>query len=219
MRLILILLAMLVPVTPGGAEVLFGTARIIDGDTLEIGSDRIRLYGIDAPESGQDCTDGAGRSYGCGVVATGILSGLIGAGPVSCAGSERDRYGRLIAVCRKAGIDLNGEMVRLGWARAYLRYSRDYAALETDAEARRRGLWAGDFQAPWDFRRQRWQVSASAAPRADCPIKGNISSNGRIYHTPYSRYYDRTAINLAKDERWFCSESEAIAAGWRAPRN
>lgn len=220
MRLVLSLLAMLIlaPVPPGNAAELSGRARIIDGDTLEIGNDRIRLHGIDAPETGQDCIDATGRSYRCGVVATRILSVLIGAGPVICTGDERDKYGRLVAVCRKAGKDINAEMVRLGWARAFLRYSRDYAALESDAETSRSGLWSGSFEAPWDFRHQRWQVSAVTAPLADCPIKGNISGNGRIYHTPYSRDYDRTRVSPAKGERWFCSEAEALAAGWRAPR-
>jgi hypothetical protein len=109
-------------------------------------------------------------------------------------------------------------MVSAGWARAYLRYSRDYAAEERDAEQARRGLWAGSFEAPWDFRRARRVAAVSATPAPDCPIKGNISANGRIYHTPSSRWYDRTAIDPSKGERWFCSEREARDAGWRAPR-
>jgi endonuclease YncB( thermonuclease family) len=221
MRFVLFLFAalLLAPVTPGSAEQLFGRVRIVDGDTLEIGSDRIRLHGIDAPETGQDCVDGAGRSYRCGVVAASILSGLVGTGPVTRAGSERDRDGRLIAVCHKAGKDINAEMVRLGWARAFLHYSQDYVALESDAKTSRNGLWAGNFEAPWDFRRAKWKFAVLGAPVPGCPIKGNISANGRIYHAPYSRWYDRTAINLSKGERWFCSEREALDAGWRAPNS
>ena len=215
----LIVVAVLLPFGPVAAGELVGSPRVIDGDTLAIGGDRVRLYGIDAPESGQTCLDASGRDYRCGAVATNMLKDLIGTGKVACSGNERDRYGRLIAVCRKGGQDINAEMVRLGWARAFVRYSRDYAALESEAEHSRSGLWAGSFQAPWDFRRQQWQVSATAAPRADCPIKGNISKNGRIYHTPYSRWYDKTSVDLSKGERWFCSEAEALAAGWRAPNS
>lgn len=70
---------------------------------------------------------------------------------------------------------------------------------------------------PWDWRRG--QRTASPAPSAHtdgCAIKGNIGSKGdRIYHVPGGRFYDRTQIDEAKGERWFCNEAEAIAAGWR----
>jgi hypothetical protein len=52
--------------------------------------------------------------------------------------------------------------------------------------------------------------------KAACVIKGNISSSGeRIYHVPGQRYYDKTQINESKGERWFCTEQEAVGAGWR----
>ena len=150
--------------------------------------------------------------------ATKALTRLIDRGSVRCSGDERDRYDRLIAVCLRGGREINREMVASGWARAYIRYSSDYAAEEHDASQARRGLWAGSFEAPWDFRRARWNAAALPAPVSGCPIKGNISANGRIYHTPSSRWYDRTGIDLSKGERWFCSEREALDAGWRAPK-
>lgn len=58
----------------------------------------------------------------------------------------------------------------------------------------------------------------SEPPSGACLIKGNVSKNGRIYHTPGSRWYDETVIDTSKGERWFCSEREAIDAGWRVPR-
>lgn len=209
--------ALAVP-TPIGALELSGRARVIDGDTIVLGSRRIRLHGIDAPESAQICQTRDGGAYSCGGVAADRLRALIGAERVSCNSEERDRYGRLISTCRAGGRDLGAEMVRRGWARAYLRYSGDYAELEKEARQNKVGIWSGTFQNPWAFRKERWQLAAQGRD-ANCPIKGNISKSGRIYHMPYSRDYARTRIDPAKGERWFCSEAEAIAAGWRAARN
>jgi hypothetical protein len=86
------------------------------------------------------------------------------------------------------------------------------------ARAEKRGLWSYNCQAPWDYRAHRWDMASQQAPTG-CPIKGNISSKGKIYHMPWSRDYGRTKISPAKGERWFCSEQEAIDAGWRAPQH
>jgi endonuclease YncB( thermonuclease family) len=203
---------------PASADAIAGRARLIDGDTIEVAGTTVRLHGIDAPETGQRCEDGDGRDFPCGVRATDTLRGLIGSGEVSCEGSEHDRYGRLIAVCRarKGGLDLNREMVRLGQAVAYEEYSDDYLPEQIEAFKTGRGLWAGTFDRPATVRAARWQAAQQKAPRG-CPIKGNISKAGRVYHAPWSEWYDRTRIDTARGERWFCSEDEAIRAGWRAP--
>jgi len=83
------------------------------------------------------------------------------------------------------------------------------------------GLWQNgvDPQTPWAYRANKWERAAAASPRAGCPIKGNIAQDGeRIYHTPWSKYYSRTQIDLNHDERWFCDECEAAAEGWRPAR-
>ncbi len=129
-----------------------GTARVIDGDTIDIGGSRIRLHGIDAPESGQACMIGT-RRWNCGLQATAALRGLIGGRPVHCTVSGRDRYGRGIAVCTISGADVNAWMVANGWALAYRRYSRDYVRHEDKARAGRLGIWRGEFVKPWDWRR------------------------------------------------------------------
>lgn len=91
------------------------------------------------------------------------------------------------------------------------------AASFLSARHARVGIWATAFETPWDFRSKRWAVAQQNAPDG-CPIKGNISKNGeRIYHTPWSHAYGRTAIDAEAGERWFCSEADAIAAGWRPP--
>lgn len=202
---------------PASAESLSGHARLIDGDTIEVAGRDVRLHGIDAPETGQSCFDGDGREYRCGADATRALARLIRDRPVACDGAEHDRYGRLVAVCRVGGLDLNREMVRLGHAVAYAEYSADYLSEELDAYKAGRGIWAGSFERPSVVRASRWKIARQKSPEG-CPIKGNISRNGRIYHAPWSEWYDRTRIDTSRGERWFCSEAEAMAAGWRPPR-
>ena len=194
-----------------------GRARVIDGDTLEIATQRIRLHGIDAPEARQFCRreDGA---WPCGAEATKALRSIIRNAAVSCAERDQDRYGRIVAVCFVAGEDLNAAMVLRGWALAYRRYSVDYVKAEAAARTARAGLWTGEFIPPWDWRRGKRLANGNANQEApnQCRIKGNISKKEtKIYHVPGGRWYDRTKIDIAKGERWFCSEPEAGAAGWR----
>jgi endonuclease YncB( thermonuclease family) len=196
-------------------HVLTGTARVTDGDTLNLRGTRVRLLHIDAPETAQTC----GRRP-CGTDATRHLAGLMHGASVTCSGDRFDTYGRLLAVCTTGGQDLNRQMVRDGHAMVFRRYGDTYDRDEAEARNARRGLWrATDPTPPWDFRAQQWQASTQTSPQEGCPIKGNISASGeRIYHTPYSRWYDRTRIATGKGERWFCSETEALVAGWRAAR-
>jgi endonuclease YncB( thermonuclease family) len=138
---------------PAAAETLVGQASVIDGDTLEIHGERIRMLGIDAPESRQVCINADGVKYRCGKDAAFALSDRIGHATVECRGDERDRYKRLIAICSVGNIDLSAWMVEEGYAVAYRRYSQAYAAQEEEAKAANRRLWAGQFQMPWDWRK------------------------------------------------------------------
>ncbi|WP_417669337.1 thermonuclease family protein [Roseibium sp.] len=191
--------------------------RVIDGDTIELGGEKIRLDGIDAPELGQTCLTSTGKPWPCGKASRDYLKRLTQSGPVTCRGTETDAYDRRIATCHADTRNLNAEMIRSGHALAFRRYSTAYVVEEEAARIAGKGLWAGLFDMPWDYRAQKWQVAAQAVP-ADCPIKGNITSRGKIYHTPWSPHYDRTRIDESAGERWFCSEAEALAAGWRAAR-
>jgi endonuclease YncB( thermonuclease family) len=209
--------------TATAADTLTGVASVIDGDTIEVHGQRIRLHGIDAPESRQLCRRADGSSWRCGQQAALALSDRIGRGAVACEAKDRDRYGRIVAVCRKGGEDLNAWMVRQGWAVAYRRYSTDYVRAEAEARGQQRNIWSGEFVMPWDWRRRQRLAGegggASNAPKPGCDIKGNISSSGeRIYHVPGGRWHAKTRIDTAKGERWFCSEAEAKAAGWRRAR-
>ncbi|WP_244505558.1 thermonuclease family protein [Methyloceanibacter stevinii] len=196
-----------------------GRAQVTDGDTLELGPVRIRLYGIDAPEASQTCKKDDGRSWSCGNEATAHLAKLVGDKRIRCLAREHDPYNRPLAVCTAEGDSLNARMIRDGLAWAFLEYSDSYLAMEREARKARTGIWQGSAEPPWEYRKDRWQRAADASPRPGCPIKGNINSNGEhIYHTPWSPVYDRTQIDTAADERWFCDEAEATAAGWRPAR-
>ena len=133
---------------------LSGPARVVDGDSLTIRETRIRLHGIDAPESVQRCR-ADGRSWRCGREATRALSGRIAGRRVVCEERDRDRYGRLVALCWVGGGELNAWMVAEGWAFAYRAYSVRYLTEEWAAKAAGRGIWRSDVVPPWEWRKGR----------------------------------------------------------------
>jgi endonuclease YncB( thermonuclease family) len=204
------------PARLSGAAQVTGAARVIDGDTFDIGGTRVRLFGVDAPEHDQTCKAGDGAGWACGDWATARVTELYGGKLLACQPQDIDRHGRIVARCFAGGEDIAARLVGEGVIGAYPRYSQDYVALEASAKAAGRGLWAGTMQAPEDFRQTRQSAPVDAP--AGCAIKGNISDRGRIYHLPGSENYAKTRISTARGERWFCSESEARAAGWRAAR-
>jgi endonuclease YncB( thermonuclease family) len=173
------------------AQTLSGQAEVVDGDTLSIRGEkaRIRLYGVDTPEGQQICEDASSKRYLCGSRAAEALSSLVGRnGRVTCQEEDRDRYGRIVAVCQANGREINAELIRQGRALEYKESSDGrYADEEAEARKARRGLWAGKFVEPWDWRRgERLASEASPGLNRKCAIKGNISGSGKIYHVPGS---------------------------------
>jgi endonuclease YncB( thermonuclease family) len=130
---------------------IVGKARVIDGDTIDIARTRIRLRGIDAPESDQTCTDADNRAWACGRAATRVLIDHLAGRPLKCDAAGFDHYRRVLAVCALPdGSDVNAWMVQQGWALAY--YSYAYRSQEAEAHAAKRGIWAGPFMPPWEWR-------------------------------------------------------------------
>jgi endonuclease YncB( thermonuclease family) len=205
---------------------VFGPGRAKDGDSLMVGDKEVRLFGIDAPELDQTCTkDGMG--WTCGRAAADKLAQFVTGRNVVCSAAGTDQFERTLGRCLVGSTDVNRAMVASGYAVAFRRYSSDYVSAEESAKVSKRGIWAGTFQMPNEYRHagdepipQRpktrekaiasssgWQARASG----NCNIKGNRNGKGQwIYHVPGMPYYDQT-----QPEELFCTEAEARAAGYR----
>ena len=222
--------------SPANAADFTGVPRIVDGDTLAIGSTKVRLQGIDAPETDQVCLNAKGVRWTCGIDARDQLAAHIAGREIKCSSTGIDAYRRTLATCYLADEDLNAWMVQEGWALAYVKYSAKYVHSEEDARTQQRGLWQGAFIAPWDWRHRNTKTvilgafsvpidaqkillgpsATEGAPSPECTIKGNINRNGeRIYHMQNQRFYARINMDKGGGRRWFCTPEEAEAAGWR----
>lgn len=139
---------------PLQAAEIIGPARVVDGDTLVIGDSEIHLLGIDAPELKQSCRDADHAVFSCGEHAKDILSTLVGKHVVRCENTKLDRHKILAAVCYADTTNLNVEMIRQGWALAYRLFLEGHVPAQMDAHRAKRGLWAGTFDMPWEWRRK-----------------------------------------------------------------
>ena len=178
MHRVFIIAILFAAVVPGPALAdITGTARVIDGNTLDIAGERIRLHGIDAPESRQTCVAN-GERWPCGQRATDALRNKIGDRQITCEELDRDRYERIVAKCVVDGDDLGEWMVLRGWAVAYIYYSYEYTRAEAIAKSRERGIWTSDFEMPWDWRKMmrgndaqgvtEWSPTAISTPPPPC---------------------------------------------------
>ena len=164
-------IAVLAWTLPGAGQQRPELVRLADGDLFSLGRERYRLQGIDAPELHQQCKDAAGRPWPCGTRARAELRRIIGSHPVRCRTVTTDRYGRNIAVCDAGGRDLAEEMVRSGFATASDRrgVTNPYKDAQAEARAGKRGLWAGTFESPGEWRRANPRGDADNVPSARSP--------------------------------------------------
>lgn len=211
---------------PGPAIV--GAARVVDGDTVRIGSVRIRIQGIDAPEMDDSCRRADGSHWDCGAWATEVARERFGGRRLVCHDLGERSYDRVVARCMDGEEDFAAVMLDKGAARACERFalrhphSQEYMSLEDRAAAAGRGIFDGtpppragfcETRRAEERTEERAEVQLAAG---DCVIKGNINTAGeRIYHLPGQAHYDRVVIRPELGQRWFCSEEEAEAAGWR----
>jgi endonuclease YncB( thermonuclease family) len=217
-----------------------------DGGTLQLDGATYRLDGIDAPEFDQMCIDEHADAWACGVEARDQLTKLIGGREVRCEdlGVGATNRIRHIGICTVAGetATLNQLVVRQGFALNFEPYAAGrFKDDEAGAKAKRLGLWKGCFASPYEFRRGRKDgVLFGDACRADkdreiravlfpqnpamppgCSIKGKfavrarVTGNAGIYHLQGCRSYP----GLTEPDRWFCSEEDAQAAGFRKAYN
>jgi len=239
MRWLILILAMFT-----ASPSLAANSTVRDAGTIDVGGVTYRLGGIDAPAPDQVCIDDHADSWACGAEGRDQLTGLIGNHDVRCEDLGADTtYNKWhVGICT-AGDDtqsLNQLLVRRGLAVAAAGQSR-FTEDETDAKSNRRGLWKGCFIAPKDFRAGRRDGALlGGACRADkdreirevlfpqnpampsgCGIKGKyalrarVTGNIGIYHLQACRSYPA----MTNPDRWFCSEDEAKAAGFRKAYN
>jgi endonuclease YncB( thermonuclease family) len=198
----------------GGSKPLQGRAEAIGGDLLRVAGTTVRLTGIEAPERQQSCGTG-GKRYRCGAAAQTALGKLVNGRTLSCTVSGADSAGYALATCTRGELDINGELVRQGHVFAGSGLFASYSSLERQARDAKAGIWAaGDVERPTEFRAKVWDEAKRRAPDG-CPIKGLVTGGERVYVLPWSPDYDRGRIQKARGERWFCSEREAEAAGFK----
>ncbi len=191
--------------------------RVIDGDTIEIeGGNKVRYIGIDTPE-----TSHPQKGLECfGKEATNKNKELLEGKEVMIEKdvSETDKYGRLLRYVYTGDIFVNDYLVREGFAYSSsyppdVKYQNQLLDAQKEARQENRGLWNSCQQTTSN---QTQQLNPQSAEQYGCRIKGNISSSGeKIYHMQNQKYYDKTQIDEAKGERWFCTEEDARSAGWR----
>ena len=143
-------------------KIITGKARVTDGDTIKINNQKIRLFGIDAPETKQFCKEvylsflifNFKRDYKCGEKSTSALKKKIKNKKIRCLiQDKKDRYRRNIGICYLKKQDINSWLVKNGYAIAYRRYSKKYIIDEQFAEDNKLGIWQGTFMEPEKWRR------------------------------------------------------------------
>lgn len=211
------------------AAALLPVVGVTDGDTIKVRvggvTERVRVIGIDTPElRGDECWAQKASSKMQSLVQS--RSVRLVADPTQ---ADRDRYGRLLRhVVTQDGRLAAQVLIEGGFGKEYTydaayEHRSAYLAAQKRAKAKRLGVWSAACAAPVLAARPPAGSTGTAAPvkpSGTCVIKGNISSKGeKIYHVPGGGSYDVTVITPSKGERWFCTEQEAVAAGWRRARN
>ncbi len=197
----------------------YEVTNVIDGDTIEVaGVGKVRLIGVDTPE-----TLDPRKPVQCfGREASSKTKEMLLGEAVRLENDpsqgDRDKYARALRyVFLEDGTLFNELLIEQGYAHEYTynipyRYMDEFKAAEAGAQVAERGLWSGD---TCNGDTSQAAKTANSSPDG-CVIKGNIStSSEKIYHLPGQKYYDKTVVDESKGERWFCSEPEAQAAGWR----
>ena len=218
------------------ADKPFKVLSVIDGDTIKIdyfGSEEyVRLIGVNTPE-----IDGPYTKLECfGNEASGFTRSYLEGQWITIerdpSQANRDKYDRLLRYVYLAGVDFGGYIIEQGYGYEYTynnSYNRRalYASYQDEAKSNESGLWgnsacvansssiSGDYSDDEGYGEEK--SGRITEDGTKCNIKGNISKNTgeKIYHVPGQEYYDETIISPEYGERWFCSEEEAIAAGWR----
>ncbi|MFM9850800.1 MAG: thermonuclease family protein [Hyphomicrobiaceae bacterium] len=207
-------LGQLSSMTLGSSQTVEGRATVLTGDLMRVDHTLVKLAGVEAPEREQRCQRPGNKRWRCAEAATDALARLTRRRPITCQTKGTDALGRLKAVCYDGTTDIAAALVSGGHVFAESGFMSRYAQQEAAAKSAKLGLWSGESERPGDFRARAWDEAKRTAPEG-CPIKGHLAGNAKLYVLPWSADYHRVRISKARGERWFCSEQEAISAGWR----
>lgn len=212
----------------------YSVSKVVDGDTIDVNCGervcRVRMIGVDTPETvhpqkrvecfGKEASDYSKQKLG------GARVRLV----VDETQGDTDTYGRLLRyVFREDGVNHNHALIQDGYAHEYTyripyRYQSEFKEAEMNARDARLGLWgnvcAGDGWSGVSVSQETTQIAPKNEVGQECSIKGNINmEKEKIYHLSSCESYEKTTIDTSQGERWFCTEEEAIRAGWRRAGN
>lgn len=208
------------PFSMAKVTIVEGKAGILAADLVRIGDTTIRLAGLEAPDRDQRCvrtaSGNATRTWPCGEEAREALSRLVRAQTLKCEIGPKNATSIATGACRAGTTDIAEALVRSGHAFAEAGLLSQYRSAESEAKAVKAGLWGSgpDPERPAVWRARLWSEAKKQAPEG-CPIKGRVTRGERIYVLPWSSEYAKARVSKQRGERWFCSEEEAVAAGWR----
>jgi endonuclease YncB( thermonuclease family) len=204
---------------PFKSTIVEGTASAVAGDVLRLQGQLVRLDGVEAPDREQRCgtatpTKGQSKRWACGEAAVEMLARTVRGKTVRCSLSGTDDLGRPRGSCLIGETNVGAELVRVGLAFSDGGLLSGFGSLERDARNQKLGIWRGDADRPSEHRAKLWAEAKKAAPEG-CPIKGQMVGDAKRYVMPWQQDYARARVRTQKGERWFCSEQEAKAAGWK----
>ena len=191
-----------------------GRATALSGDRLRLSGTIVVLAGIEAPEPDQRCARPSVQQWRCGAAAREALARIVRGRRVVCNVTPGKGGAEATGTCTVNGADIAAELVSGGHVFAKSGLLARYGSEEASARSAKAGLWAGEADRPSDYRAKRWAEAKLASPEG-CPIKGRITSGNRVYVLPWSQSYDSIRVRSSRGERWFCSEADAQAAGFR----
>ncbi len=203
----------------GGSSDIKGRASVIAANVVRVGGASVRLTGIEVPEPDQRCVRAgqrAGRTWPCGQDAREATQRLVQGQSITCEVGRKDSSGMAHGRCKAGGADVAEALVRAGYAFAESGLVSPYRGAEDSARTAKAGIWnSADPERPAVWRERIWAAAKRQAPDG-CPIKGRVRRGEREYLLPWSSDYERVRISTRRGERWFCSEDEAVSAGWRS---
>jgi endonuclease YncB( thermonuclease family) len=196
-----------------GGRTVEGRAVALAGDLLRIGPTVVKLAGVEVPEREQRCLRPGNRRWRCAEAAQDGLARITRGRTIKCDIKGTDAAGRASGICYDDSTDIGAALVKSGHAFAEQGFLARYGRQESQAQAAKIGLWSGEAERPASYRARTWEEAKRSAPDG-CPIKGQVTGGARIYVLPWSPDYGRVRVSKSRGGRWFCSEQEAIAAGW-----